>query len=160
MSKPLALFAIGLVFGGGLGFAVAAGNGVTFDGHDHADAMDHANMDHDMKHDMPLEVSQINAPAVTLAVTSDPVAGYNLHAQTENFTFAPHSASLANVAGEGHAHVYINDVKLGRLYGEWMHLAALPKGEVTVKVILNSNNHSPFAVFGETISASTVVSVE
>ncbi len=160
MSRALSLFAIGLVFGGGLGFVVAAGNGITFDGHDHANAMDHANMDHDMMHNVPLEVSEMNAPKVTVFVTLDPMDGYNLHVQTENFTFTPQAASLDNVAGEGHAHVYINDVKLTRLYGEWMHLAALPKGDVTVKVTLNSNNHSPFAVLGKTISASTTVTVE
>ena len=56
MNRTLSLFVIGLVFGGGLGFAIAAGNGVTFDGHDHADpsahggAMDHAAMGHGSDH--------------------------------------------------------------------------------------------------------------
>ena len=41
MDRSLALFAIGLVFGGGIGFAIAASNGVTFDGHDHGDPAAH-----------------------------------------------------------------------------------------------------------------------
>ena len=41
MERSLALFAIGLVFGGGIGFVVAASNGVALDGHDHSSASDH-----------------------------------------------------------------------------------------------------------------------
>ena len=44
MNRTLALFAIGLIFGGGIGFALAAGNGITFDGHDHGDAAQHGGM--------------------------------------------------------------------------------------------------------------------
>ena len=35
MSRPLALFAIGLVFGGGVGFLVAASSGAVLEGHEH-----------------------------------------------------------------------------------------------------------------------------
>lgn len=42
MDRGLALFLIGLIFGGGLGFLVAAGNGITLDGHDHSDPAAHA----------------------------------------------------------------------------------------------------------------------
>ena len=40
MDRSLALLGIGLVFGGGIGFLVAATNGVTLDGHEH----DHGRM--------------------------------------------------------------------------------------------------------------------
>lgn len=40
MDRGLALFLIGLLFGGGIGFVAAAGLGVTLDGHDHG-AHDH-----------------------------------------------------------------------------------------------------------------------
>jgi len=36
MDRRLSMLLIGLLFGGGIGFTIAAGNGVTFDGHDHA----------------------------------------------------------------------------------------------------------------------------
>ena len=35
MNRQLALFAIGLLFGGIIGFLIAAGNGITISGHDH-----------------------------------------------------------------------------------------------------------------------------
>ncbi|MDW4496468.1 hypothetical protein R5H30_00625 [Sulfitobacter sp. D35] len=41
MDRGLFLFLIGLVFGGGIGFLLAAGYGVTLDGHDHGDSEQH-----------------------------------------------------------------------------------------------------------------------
>lgn len=167
MDRSLALFAIGLVFGGGIGFVIAAGNGITFDGHDHADAAAHggAQMDHDaighaMIHDTPMDVPAETAPGVQMKLMADPMTGYNLNVMVDNFTFSPQGASLAPVSGQGHAHVYVNGEKLSRLYGEWMHIASLPKGEVTVEVTLNSNDHRPLAVNGELISTSTTLTVE
>lgn len=177
MDRSLGLFAIGLIFGGGIGVLVAASNGLTLDGHDHDDstahggmAMDHTDMahgdvarggvDHEMKHDTSLDVTGVDAPVLSIALTPDPIAGYNLHVMTENFTFAPKSASLAHTTGEGHAHVYANGVKLGRLYGAWMHIDGLPKGDVTIDVTLNSNDHRPLAVNGQPIKASAQVGVE
>ena len=78
----------------------------------------------------------------------DPASGWTLHVITENFTFSPQNASRDHVPGEGHAHVYINGVKLGRFYGPWVHLDNLPEGEVTVEVTLNANDHRPLAVSG------------
>ncbi|MCZ4353900.1 hypothetical protein O4H61_15385 [Roseovarius aestuarii] len=162
MGKALGLFAIGLVFGGGIGFTLAAGNGITFDGHDHSDPMAHgsAHAGHDMAHSTALEVPALNAPQIAVELTPDPMDGYNLHVLTKNFAFAPEAAGLEDARGQGHAHVFINNEKLGRLYGEWMHIPDLPKGEVTVKVTLNSNMHSPLAVSGQPISASSTLIVE
>lgn len=164
MSRGLGLFAIGLVFGGGIGFVVAAGNGITFDGHDHGDAASHAGMDHgdghDMVHDTLLEVTAAEVPKLEVTVVPDPVQGYNLNLAVEHFTFTPTAAGFEHVPGEGHAHVYVNGDKLGRLYGEWMHIASLPQGEVEIAVTLNSNNHSQLAVAGKPVAASTRLVVE
>lgn len=171
MDRTLPLFLIGLLFGGGIGFSIAAGNGITFDGHDHGDpaprggAIDHAAMDHSamgdhaMMHDTPLEISAADAPTLSIMVMNDPMAGYNLHVMTGNFSFSPQNASLAHVPGQGHAHVYVNGVKLARLYSSWMHLDALPTGNVTIEVSLTSNDHRPFAMNGTNITASTTLTV-
>ncbi|MGR3605204.1 hypothetical protein [Sulfitobacter sp.] len=155
MTRALGLFLIGLVFGGGLGFTVAAGNGITFDGHSHGDPVAH-----DMAHDTPVDVLAVDAPQITMDLALDPVEGYNLQVQTRNFTFTPEAIGLENVLGGGHAHAYVNDEKLCRVYGEWMHIAHLPKGDVTVEVALYSNNHSPLTVAGQPIAASTRLIVD
>ncbi|WP_120636230.1 hypothetical protein [Ruegeria sp. EL01] len=164
MSRSLALFAIGLVFGGGAGFVLAAANGVTFDGHDHSDPAHHGGHkaestahDHSAVINLP---AGPNAPSVKIAVVKDPMAGWNLHVLPQNFEFAPESASAADQLGEGHAHVYANGVKLARLYGNWMHLAGLPKGKVEIKVSLNGNSHSQLLVDGVPVSASEVIQVD
>lgn len=161
MSRSLALFAIGLVFGGGAGFVTAAGMGVTFDGHDHGDPAHHgAGQAEAMAHDHSTAVSLAagpDAPSLKIEVLKDPMAGWNLHVMPENFRFSPENASLGDVAGEGHAHVYVNGSKLGRLYGDWLHIGDLPEGTVEVKVSLNANSHSPLEVEGVPVSAAVVV---
>jgi len=145
MTRSIALLLIGLIFGGGIGFVVAASNGVTLDGHDHDAHDDHGTgMSQTMEHshdEMLTLTTDVAAPTLDIEVLKDPSAGWNLHVMTENFRFAPEHASLAHVAGEGHAHVYVNGTKIGRLYGNWMHIAELPKGEAKVEVTLNSNDH-------------------
>jgi len=163
MSRSLALFAIGLVFGGGAGFVIAASSGSTFESHDHTDPAQHGgNMemaahDHSAATNLPADS---DAPSVAIQMIKDPMAGWNLRVTPQNFRFAPENASTADVPGEGHAHVYINGEKLGRVYGPWLHIASLPKGEVTVEVTLNSNDHRPLSVNGTAISASTTLTVD
>ncbi len=159
MNTALPLLVIGLIFGGGIGFTIAAANGITLDGHDHGahGAMDHSAMDHSgMAHGdlLSLEASA-TSPTLSVMILEDPASGYNLHIMTENFTFSPGNASLDHIDGEGHAHVYINGVKLGRFYGPWVHLDNLPEGEVTVDVTLNAHDHKELAV-GDTALRQTL----
>ncbi|MFW8634482.1 hypothetical protein [Cribrihabitans pelagius] len=161
MSRSLALFAIGLVFGGGAGFVTAAGNGVTFDGHDHGSAALHGGGHAEMAghaHEAVLDLpAGSDAPRVALKLLKDPMSGWNLQVTPENFRFAPQNASAADVPGEGHAHVYVNGGKIARLYAEWLHIPSLPAGGAEVTVSLNSNSHSPLTVEGEPVSASVTV---
>ncbi len=140
------MLVIGLVFGAGLGFTIAAANGITLGGHDHgAHGHGDAQAGHDHTKMLSLPAGA-DSPTLSVHAMPDPMTGWNLHFMTENFTFAPEHASGANVPGEGHAHVYVNGVKLGRFYGPWVHLDHLPEGEVSVQVTLNANDHSPLAV--------------
>lgn len=166
MSRSLALFGIGLVFGGGIGFVVAAGNGVTFDGHDHTDPAQHggaATHAEAAAHDHSATVNMTpgdDAPDLDIRVIKDPVAGWNLNVLPRNFRFAPENASGQDRPGEGHAHVYVNGAKLARLYGNWLHIADLPKGEVEVKVSLNSNSHAALTIDNVPVTATQVVQVD
>lgn len=162
MTRAIALLIIGLVFGGGLGFVLAASNGVTLDGHDHA--TDHgpaltgtmpATPDPAHAHLETLDLPA-GAPAPTLAISlaPDPVSGLNLHIQTTNFTFAPEHSGGPHVPGEGHAHLYVDGVKIARLYGPWAHIAELPLGAGELSVILTSNDHKTLAVNGLALAAT------
>jgi hypothetical protein len=158
MSRILAIFAIGLGLGGGIGFLTAASNSISLAGHDHnahghaasADGMEHHN------HSEMVEMAIDNAPSLSVEVIEDPVSGWNLHVLTEAFEFTPENAGAAHVVNQGHAHVYVDGVKIARLYGSWMHIDALPDA-AEVSVTLNSNDHKTFSVDGKAISAAAII---
>lgn len=106
-------------------------------------------------------VPEENAPKINLSAERDPMmpGHFNLNIQTENFEFAPESVSSEFVMGEGHAHVFVDDVKISRAYGEDYHLPRLDPGEHTIRVTLNTNNHQEYAVNGVTVSDSAKVTV-
>ncbi len=108
-----------------------------------------------------LDVSGWSAtPSVTATLHTDAMGGFNLEVTPKNFTFAPQHVNGAVVAGEGHAHVYINGVKYTRLYGPWIYLpaAAFKSGENAVRVTLNANDHSDLSV-GATVIETVVTTV-
>jgi hypothetical protein len=106
----------------------------------------------------PMEVPDgLPVPSVDIVVTEDPRSGWNLHVAVTNFVFAPDHAGTENVWGEGHAHLFIDDVKIGRLYTEWYHLSAMDQGDHTVRVTLNTNDHMDMAVDGVLVADTVTV---
>ncbi|MEL7214045.1 MAG: hypothetical protein AAGK92_15375 [Pseudomonadota bacterium] len=112
--------------------------------------------EHEMMHGS-IEVDADTAPEVDITVTKDPMDGWNLRVETTDFTFTPDTVNSENVANTGHAHLYLNEVKVTRLYGPDFHIPDLPEGEYEVTVSLSSNDHSYYLVNGERISASTTI---
>ena len=171
MDRSLALLIIGLFFGGGIGFVTAASQGVTLDGHDHSQPhgkqiqseqhAGHKKIDGSAggserhSHSQPLRLSVgAGAPTITATLYKDQASGWNLHVVTKGFRFSPENASKEHVAGEGHAHVYVNGKKIARLYSPWLHIAELPAGKTVVKVSLNSNDHRPLFVGDKPLAIS------
>ena len=99
-------------------------------------------------------------PTLDTAVYPDPVGGWNLNLVTANFTFDAAAAGRENIEGHGHAHVYVNGVKFGRVYGDWHHIGKLPPGRNDVSVSLYANDHSGLALGGIKITGTTTVIVE
>ena len=99
-------------------------------------------------------------PAITATIQKDPVGGWNLNLQTENFTYNAAAAGLDNKQGEGHAHIYVNGVKLARTYGDWFHIGALPEGHNMIAVTLNANDHSSLTHNGNMLEHKLTVMVE
>lgn len=98
-------------------------------------------------------------PKVMIHASRDPNGGWNLHLMTENFIFTPENAGKEDVLGEGHAHLYVNGKKIGRIYSNWFHVA-LPKGTSKVKVTLNSNTHKDYFIHGKQVMNEVEVSEE
>lgn len=123
------------------------------------DTMETAADRHDHSHDEGIEIGDADEiPTVAVTATPDPKSGVNLHVETTGITFAPEHASTEHVPGEGHAHVYVDGDKYGRLYGEWMYLDVEP-GEHEIRVDLNANDRSPLLVDGEPIDDVVTVDV-
>ena len=177
LMRQTALMVITALFGGLLGFLIAASNGITLDGHDHhtdhgASPSTHHSASHNNeahnsgeasqhahKHDEPLHLPQdksradFMAPSLSVMLHRDPISGYNLHLMTEHFTFNAKAAGLEHKDGEGHAHIYVDGKKIARLYGNWFHIGSLADGAKMIKVTLNSNDHRPLYANGKALSA-------
>lgn len=114
---------------------------------------------HDMQHGM-LEIAAEGAPEVALSVEKDPMAGWNVVVTTENFAFTPEKVNSDNVDNTGHAHLYVDGIKIARLYGSYFHIPDLPAGEHEISVSLSSNDHSYYMVDGKRSAARTIVTQE
>ncbi|MCY3894963.1 MAG: hypothetical protein OXG17_00665 [Chloroflexi bacterium] len=97
--------------------------------------------------------------SVEVTAEVDPIDGINVHIIPSGFVFAPERVNQADVDGEGHAHVYVDGEKVGRAYGEWFHLKGVAPGEREIRVTLQTNGHSEYAVGGQTVEAATTLSV-
>lgn len=106
------------------------------------------------------EVDPANTPTVKITAIKDPKSGYNINLATTNFSFAPQNASTDHVEGEGHAHLYVNGEKIGRLYGNWVHVDDLKDGDNIITVTLNGNNHNDLQLNGKIISDTVVITVD
>ena len=99
------------------------------------------------------------APTLAIEAMADTKDGFNLHLRTAHFTFSPQNTGQASDAIEGHAHVYVNGTKIGRVYGAWTHLPAkhFNHGSNQIRVTLNDNLHNDWSVNGNAIEASIEV---
>lgn len=100
-------------------------------------------------------------PSVTHLMFPDVMDGYNVQILPVNFAFTPADINRAVQDNEGHAHIYVNGVKIGRVYAPWVHLPAklLRPGLNEVTVTLNANDHSEWALDGVPISSTVKVKV-
>ena len=97
--------------------------------------MDHTNMNMEMAdictaradhQHPPREVSEeLPEPSVTHLMFPDVMGGYNVQILPSNFNFTPASINRAPQDNEGHAHIYVNGVKIARVYSSWYHLSCL-----------------------------------
>jgi len=92
-------------------------------------------------------------PDVQLTVEPDKHAGWNIQVTTTNFRFTPDRTGTEPVAGEGHAHLYLDGNKVARMYGPWYHIPDPGIGPHELRVALNANDHSEFAFDGTPVQA-------
>lgn len=117
------------------------------------------NMAEMQPHPMIAVDESLPIPSIKVEAIKDMMDGYNLHFVLENYVFTPEKVNTEPISNEGHTHVYVNGVKVARVYGEWFHLSSnyLKEGEHTVEVTLNANDHSEWMYESKHISAKLTV---
>lgn len=117
--------------------------------------------DHSLHSHGILDVQGLDAeaalPTLSLTVLPDTVAGWNIQLHTEHFRFTPQQVGGPDVAGEGHAHLYVDGIKFARLYSDWYHLKNLTPGQHKIRVTLNANSHATFGDRGQPIAAEVMI---
>ena len=105
-------------------------------------------------------IEAVTTMPVALKVTADQISGANVQILTEGFTWAPENANGAHVEGEGHAHIYVDGVKISRVYTPWHHLGNLTPGEHEIRVTLKANSHQEYTIGGTKVGAVTQYSYQ
>lgn len=114
-------------------------------------AMGHGAMTH--------EVKTGPAPALSLAVSQSDT-GWFAKIETEHFAFSEDLQNGDHVPGTGHGHIYVGDMKLGRVFSDSFAIGALPKGTHSVRVTLNTNDHRAIVVDGKPVAAEAIIEVD
>ena len=106
------------------------------------------------------EAVAVESPvSVAIAATAEADGGVKVNINTEGFQFAPESVDQAHTPGAGHAHIYVDGVKLGRVFESSYSIESLPPGEHEIRVSLNTNDHRELTYEGRKLEATTMVSV-
>ncbi len=100
-----------------------------------------------------------SAMSVEVEAAVDAVSGVNVQIIPSGFTFAPEKVNQEHADGEGHAHIYVDGVKLSRVYTPWLHIDGLEPGVREIRVTLNANSHSDYTWNGEAVEATTSITV-
>lgn len=119
-------------------------------------------IDHTVMHQDQLVIPEgMLIPQLGLQLRRDETDGYNLHLELRNFLMeSPDFRSdSSDPVVRGHAHLYLNGVKLTRLYAADLHLPArlFRPGINSLQISINDHNHSVWAIDKEPIQATILL---
>jgi hypothetical protein len=118
------------------------------------------NHHHDQEH-QTLEIPpEVPTPTVDFVIHEDAIKGWNLELKVTNFEFLPPTTHQDNIYNQGHAHLYVNDTKVTRIYGSWYYLSSLPPGRNQIKVTLNNNNHQSLSFNNNIVGDTEIIEVK
>lgn len=113
-----------------------------------------AKMDHSMHAENAVFVIEDaqTAPKIEVSVNRGDDEKWIVSVKTENFEFfEPTVEPLVHEDGRGHGHLYLNGLKLQRMYNGQAQIGALPPGKHIISVTLNTNDHKTYSVGGNPI---------
>ena len=106
----------------------------------------------EMNHSRSRGVSVTPSPKLSVSAPNGvSKSGFDIKLEVEDFSFVLAPNDAQHIPNEGHAHVYLNGLKLGRLYNSAFTLGAVPANEYELRVTLNSNDHRPYLTEGSAV---------
>jgi len=94
-------------------------------------------------------------PSVSLEILEDNMDGYNLYIKLVNFVLTPEDVGQKNQSNSGHMHLYVNDIKISRVYSNWFHIPSryFSLEENIIRITLNSNLYDSLTINGNPIES-------
>ena len=109
----------------------------------------------------PTIVTSEQPPTISVSADDQGANNWVVKLDTTNFEFMPEKVNSHIVSqNEGHAHIYVDGVKINRVYGTYYYLGHLEKGSHEIKVTLNANDHGELMLDGKPIQGTTTIEVK
>jgi len=103
-------------------------------------------------------VMTVEAAGMSLAMEVEPVEdGWRVLIDAPGLEFSADAADGEHVPGQGHGHLYLDGLKLQRVYAPELRIGALPPGRYELTLSLNANDHRAYAVDGTPLTASATI---
>lgn len=98
-------------------------------------------------------------PMPEITVSAEPLEDnrWRIALDLKNFEFDEAAVDTPHQPGRGHAHLYIDNVKIGRLYAPVFETEPLEPGTHQIAITLNTNDHRAYARDGAPITATTEI---
>lgn len=107
------------------------------------------------------DVVEANDPLPGVAMTVEANDnGWIIRLETTNFTFSQQSVDEPHQNGVGHGHLYLNGLKLQRIFEKEVKIGELPPGAYEFFISLNSNDHRAYVKDGRFIGAAASIVVD
>lgn len=103
---------------------------------------------------------EIDGTQMRLEVTSASRDGLTGRLVLNGIDLVTVNDDTAHVQGQGHAHLYLNGLKLQRLFSEEFEVGDLLPGEYSVSVTINTNDHRPYLQGNIALSDQVSVTVD
>ena len=117
---------------------------------EHQNHNNESHSEHDHMNHEKVETNLENM-SVDFDITKDDMSGVNIEIFTTDFEFSPKNVNQKHIDGEGHAHLYIDGEKWGRIYGKHIHVGNISNGNHIFIITLNTNLHDEYSIEGKTI---------
>ena len=115
--------------------------------------------EHDHGDSAPETLVSDNPVSVSIAAEVDAQGRVDVAIASDGLRFAPELVDQGHTPGAGHAHIYVDGEKLGRVFESGYSIDGLSPGEHEIRVSLNTNDHREMVYDGRIVEDTVTVTV-